>query len=508
MDIKRINESFIGRVNPRIATWLFNRINKLPSIEKKIDQEYAALLHDLEHSVKPYREQFDTYADLPEKGRAKSDILKEMQTLTGIEDSRWQEGYASGAVYHGDADHINFLNQVYALNSQSNPLHSDLWPSSAKYESEIISMTAKMLGAETAVNPSDADQEICGAVSSGGTESILLAMKAYRDWARDQKKIMRPEMIVAVTAHAAFEKAAAYFKIKLKRIPVDADYRADVAAARKAVSRNTIVIVGSAPSFPHGMVDPIAELSELTKEKGIGFHTDACLGGFILPWAEKLGWEVPVFDFRLPGVTSISADTHKYGYAAKGTSVILYRGLALRRYQYFTSSDWPGGLYFSPTFAGSRPGALSAACWAAMITTGKKGYMAASKKILEAASIIKKGIQEISDLHILGNPLWVIAFGSKTLNIYQVMDYMTSRNWSLNGLHHPSCVHICVTLRHTLPGVAERFIDDLKAAVDAVRKNPARNGGMAPIYGMAANFPVRSLVGRLLERYIDLLYKL
>jgi glutamate/tyrosine decarboxylase-like PLP-dependent enzyme len=458
--------------------------------------------------VKPYREQFDTYADLPEKGRAKSDILKEMQTLTGIEDSRWQEGYASGAVYHGDADHINFLNQVYALNSQSNPLHSDLWPSSAKYESEIISMTAKMLGAETAVNPSDADQEICGAVSSGGTESILLAMKAYRDWARDQKKIMRPEMIVAVTAHAAFEKAAAYFKIKLKRIPVDADYRADVAAARKAVSRNTIVIVGSAPSFPHGMVDPIAELSELAKEKGIGFHTDACLGGFILPWAEKLGWEVPVFDFRLPGVTSISADTHKYGYAAKGTSVILYRGLALRRYQYFTSSDWPGGLYFSPTFAGSRPGALSAACWAAMITTGKKGYMAASKKILEAASIIKKGIQEISDLHILGNPLWVIAFGSKTLNIYQVMDYMTSRNWSLNGLHHPSCVHICVTLRHTLPGVAERFIDDLKAAVDAVRKNPARNGGMAPIYGMAANFPVRSLVGRLLERYIDLLYKL
>ncbi len=508
MDIKRINESFIGRVNPRIATWLFNRINKLPSIEKKIDQEYAALLHDLEHSVKPYREQFDTYADLPEKGRAKSDILKEMQTLTGIEDSRWQEGYASGAVYHGDADHINFLNQVYALNSQSNPLHSDLWPSSAKYESEIISMTAKMMGAETAVNPSDADQEICGAVSSGGTESILLAMKAYRDWARDQKKIMRPEMIVAVTAHAAFEKAAAYFKIKLKRIPVDADYRADVAAARKAVSRNTIVIVGSAPSFPHGMVDPIAELSELAKEKGIGFHTDACLGGFILPWAEKLGWEVPVFDFRLPGVTSISADTHKYGYAAKGTSVILYRGLALRRYQYFTSSDWPGGLYFSPTFAGSRPGALSAACWAAMITTGKKGYMAASKKILETASIIKKGIQEISDLHILGNPLWVIAFGSKTLNIYQVMDYMTSRNWSLNGLHHPSCVHICVTLRHTQPGVAERFIDDLKAAVDAVRKNPARNGGMAPIYGMAANFPVRSLVGRLLERYLDLLYKL
>jgi glutamate/tyrosine decarboxylase-like PLP-dependent enzyme len=508
MDIKRINESVIGRMNPRVATWLFNRLHKLPSIEKKIEQEYTTLLHGLEQNVKPYREQFDTYADLPEKGRAKSEILKEMQALNNVEDSRWRAGYASGAVYHGDEDHINFLNQVYALNSQSNPLHSDLWPSSSKYESEIISMTAKMLGADTAVNSSETDQEICGAVSSGGTESILLAMKTYRDWARDQKRIMRPEMIVPVTAHAAFEKAAAYFKIKLKRIPVDADYRADVAAARRAVSRNTIVIVGSAPSFPHGMVDPIAELSELARENGIGFHTDACLGGFILPWAEKLGWEVPVFDFRLPGVTSISADTHKYGYAAKGTSVILYRGLSLRRYQYFTSSDWPGGLYFSPTFAGSRPGALSATCWAAMLTMGKKGYMEASKKILQAASIIKKGIQEISDLHILGDPLWVIAFGSKTLDIYQVMDHMTSRNWSLNGLHYPSCVHICVTLRHTQAGVADRFIDDLKAAVDAVRKNPAGHGGMAPIYGLAANLPVRSLVGRLLERYIDLLYKL
>jgi glutamate/tyrosine decarboxylase-like PLP-dependent enzyme len=296
--------------------------------------------------------------------------------------------------------------------------------------------------------------------------------------------------------------------MRLKRIPVDADYRADVAAARKAVTRNTVVIVGSAPSFPHGMIDPIAELSELAREKRIGFHTDACLGGFVLPWAEKLGYEVPPFDFRLPGVTSISADTHKYGYAPKGTSVILYRGLELRRYQYFTSTDWPGGLYFSPTIAGSRPGALSAACWAAMIKVGKDGYGKASKKILETASKIKMGIQGISDLHILGDPLWVIAFGSKTLDIYEVMDYMASRKWSLNGLHHPPCVHICVTLRHTQAGVAEQFIEDLGAAVDAVREKRAGIGKMAPIYGMAAHLPVRSLVGNLLQRYIDLLYKI
>jgi len=508
MNIQKINESFLGKINPRMATWLYNRIKKMPAVKQKVEKEFETLINELEGVVKPYRGQFDTWAEIPDTGRDKSDILKDMQALSDLEQVKWKEGYASGAVYHGDEAHIHFLNQIYALNSQSNPLHSDLWPSSAKYESEIVSMTAKMLGADTAAAESDKDQKVCGVVSSGGTESILLAMKTYRDWGRDQKKITRPEMIVPVTAHAAFDKAAEYFKIKIKRIPVGADYRADVAAARNAVTRNSIVLVGSAPSFPHGMVDPIEGLSEVARKKGIGFHTDACLGGFVLPWAERLGYEVPRFDFRLPGVTSISADTHKYGYAAKGTSVILYRDPALRRYQYFTSTDWPGGLYFSPTFAGSRPGALSAACWAAMVKTGKNGYLTASRKILETASKIKKGIQEISDLYILGDPLWVIAFGSKTLDIYRVMDYLTSRKWSLNGLHHPTCVHLCVTLRHTQPGVAERFIDDLTAGVEMVRNYPDANSRMAPIYGMAANLPVRSVVGNLLERYIDLLYKI
>jgi len=254
-------------------------------------------------------------------------------------------------------------------------------------------------------------------------------------------------------------------------------------------------------------VDPIDELSEAARQHGIGFHTDGCLGGFVLPWAELLGYPVPPFDFRLPGVTSISADTHKYGYAAKGTSVILYRGLELRRYQYFKATDWPGGLYFSPTFAGSRPGALSAACWAAMVSMGREGYMEATRKILETGMKIKEAIRGIPDLFILGDPLWVIAFGSKTLDIYRIMDYMTGKNWSLNGLHKPSCVHLCITLRHTTPGVAERFIDDLRSAVAFVKEHPEQEGGMAPVYGLAATLPVRSIVGDLLERYIDALYK-
>jgi glutamate/tyrosine decarboxylase-like PLP-dependent enzyme len=288
---------------------------------------------------------------------------------------------------------------------------------------------------------------------------------------------------------------------------VDKDYKADVAATEKAITNNTVVIVGSAPSFPHGIIDPIEELSELARKNDIGFHTDACLGGFVLPWAKKLGFDVPSFDFSLPGVTSMSADTHKYGYAAKGTSVILYRGSKLRHYQYYIATDWPGGLYFSPTFAGSRPGGLSAACWASLVSMGKNGYMEATRRILETASVLKDGIQQIPDLCIHGDPLWVVAFGSQDLDIYKIMDYMTERKWSLNGLHKPPCIHICVTLIHTQPGVAERFISDLKSAVEFVRSHQEVKGGMAPMYGLAATLPDRSIIRDYLTAYIDMLFE-
>lgn len=507
MDIQKISDSFFGRMNPRLATWAFKYLKAVPAVRKRLEKEFETLMKDIEGQVKPYRKTFTSYAGIPEKGIEHQDILREMEALKDREESRWKDGFASGAVYHGDEAHIRFLNQVYALNSQTNPLHSDIWPSISKYEGEIVSMTASMLGGGKGDEPRDPEKQVCGVVSSGGTESILLAMKTYRDWARDKKRITRPEMVVPITAHAAFDKASQYFKIRIKHIPVDENYRADVSAARDAITRNTIVLVGSAPSFPHGMVDPIGRLSELARERGIGFHTDACLGGFVLPWAERLGYDVPPFDFRLPGVTSISADTHKYGYAAKGTSVILYRNPELRRYQYFKATDWPGGLYFSATFAGSRPGALSAACWAALLSVGQEGYLDATRRILETGKKIKKAIREMPDLFILGDPLWVIAFGSKTLDIYRIMDYMAEKNWSLNGLHKPSCVHLCITLRHTQPGVAERFIGDLRSAVAFVKKHPEEKGGMAPVYGLAATIPVRSIVGDLLERYIDALYK-
>ncbi len=498
---------YLDWIPPKIAWKLFQCLRATPHVRKRMEGEYDKILAEMETTVRPYKDSYTVYSSIPGKGRDRGEILKEMEQIGDAETSKWKKGFVSGAVYNGDDEHINFLNEVYAVYSQSNPLHPDVWPSTTKYEAEIVAMTADMLGAKSTSDDAGTDEKICGIVTSGGTESILLAMKAYRDRARVARSIRRPEMIVPSTAHAAFDKAAQYFNIKIVRVPADHSFRADVEKTRKAVTKNTIVIVGSAPSFPHGTIDPIERLSELARQKSIGFHTDACLGGFVLPWARKLGCDVPAFDFTLPGVTSISADTHKYGYAPKGTSVILYRGSGLRHYQYFKAADWPGGLYFSPTLAGSRPGALSAACWASMVAIGQDGYTQATQRIMQTASAIKKGIGKIPDLHVLGEPLWVIAFGSETLDIYRVMDYMTAKGWSLNGLHKPACLHLCVTLRHTQPGVAERFIGDLGDAVEYVRDNPQAEGGMAPIYGMAATLPVRSVVEELLERYIDLLYK-
>jgi glutamate/tyrosine decarboxylase-like PLP-dependent enzyme len=470
-------------------------------VKSQIDKQSAEMMHELSKTLKPYHDGL-AFTTLPPVGIARDDILADMERLKNLEENKWRDGFVSGAVYNGDEEHLQFLNKVYAINSQSNPLHADVWPSTTKFEAEIVAMTAHMLGAGTA-----GAGEVCGTVSSGGTESILLAIKTYRDRARDRKGITAPEMVVPTTAHAAFDKAAQYFGVKMIRISVGPDCKADVDATRKAITRNTIVVVGSAPSFPHGVIDPIAELSVLARERGIGFHTDACLGGFVLPWAAKLGYPVPPFDFRLPGVTSMSADTHKYGYAAKGSSVVLYRDEELRHYQYYTTTDWPGGLYLSPTFAGSRPGALSAACWAAMVSIGEEGYRDAAKRIVETAEQIRKGIAALPDLQLIGDSLFVVAFGSKTLDIYAVLDEMGKRHWSLNGLQSPPAVHLCVTLRHTQPGVADRFVQDLKAAVECVRARPDARGEMSAVYGMTESVPLRGIVDDFLKGYIDLLYE-
>jgi sphinganine-1-phosphate aldolase len=497
----------LERLNPRVAAAAERLALAVPAVRTRLDREYERLLAGVEGSLKPYRGEAASFPRLPEHGLGADRVLATVEDLAARERARWRDGLASGAVYHGGDDHVAFLNRVYGAASQVNPLHADLWPSGAKFEAEIVAMTAALLGGDA--TGGDPARQVVGTVTSGGTESILLAMKAYRDRARtrSRRRVARPEVVAPTTAHVAFDKAAQYFGIKLVRVPVGPDFRADVAAMRRAVTRRTVALVGSAPSFPHGVVDPVEELAAVAAGRGIGFHTDACLGGFVLPWARRLGYDVPSFDFSVPGVTSMSADTHKFGYAAKGTSVVLYRGTELRSHQYFTATEWPGGLYFSPTLAGSRPGGLSAACWAAMVATGEDGYLEATRRILETGAAIRDGIAAIPHLRVLGDPLWVVAFGSDSLDIYRVLEQLTRRGWSLNGLHRPPAVHLCVTLRHTEPGVADRFLADLRASVAEVESRPAGEPGMAPVYGLAATLPFRGVVRDLLKRYIDLLYR-
>jgi sphinganine-1-phosphate aldolase len=467
--------------------------------------DLGELMTGLDRQLKPYRGAVPSFPRLPADGLARTEVAELVERLAAAEESRWREGFASGAVYHGDPGHIAFLNRVYAAQSQANPLHPDLWPSATKFEAEIVSMTAHMLGAAHA----DAAAPVVGTVTSGGTESILLAMKAYRDFARTQRGIAEPEIVVPVTAHAAFDKAAGYFDMPLIRVPVDDSCQADPDAVARAITENTAVVVGSAPSFPHGVIDPIPRLAELAAERGVGCHVDGCLGGFILPWAERLGYPVPPFDFRLPGVTSMSADTHKYGYAAKGSSVVLYRGRDLRRFQYYTTADWPGGLYMSPTFAGSRPGALSAVCWATLVSVGERGYLDAARRILQTGARVRDGVAAIGGLRVLGDPLWVIAFAADdgdSLDIFQIMENMAHRGWSLNGLQRPAAVHIAITLRHTASGVADRFLSDLRESVAEVRASPGVRTGLAPVYGMAAALP-GELVRDLLSGYLDVMFE-
>ncbi len=503
MQIPLTAQRVLGHLPKGVTRRLEAMLDKVPGVRGLVRAEKEKVAESLRAQVRKHRPTELAARRLPATGLDPQLILSTLKTLAEREAPTWKTGRVSGGVYHGDDAHLRFQHDVYALYSQANPLHGDVWPSVVRFEAELVSMTSQLLGGgETSDDPNG----VCGTLSSGGTESIMLAMKAYRDHGRAVRGIRRGNFVMPASAHPAFDKAAHTLDVDAIRVPVGPDGRAVVAKMKAAVKRSTLVMIGSAPSFPHGVVDPIEELSAFAKKKKIGFHTDACLGGFLLPFAAEAGTAVPKFDFSLPGVTSMSADTHKFGYAAKGTSVVLYRGHALRRHQYFTTPDWSGGLYVTPGFAGSRPGALVASAWATAMSVGRAGYVDATKKILTAARRVRAAIEAVPGLRVIGDPLYVIAFASDTVDVYRVLDEMTKRGWSLNGLQKPAAVHLCVTLRHTQPGVVEAFAADLRASVDAVRDTPPSKDGMAPVYGLASSLPFKGLVGDLLCSYVDALY--
>ncbi|HET7338726.1 MAG TPA: aspartate aminotransferase family protein [Candidatus Dormibacteraeota bacterium] len=446
----------------------------------------------------PYRERFKTYRRLEREGRDRRSILAELATMSGEEDRIGDAGRVSGSIYHGDHDHYAFLTEVFRLFAHANVLQRDMYPSATKLEAEIVAMTASML---------HGDGQVCGVVTFGGTESLINPMLVYRDRARAEKGITEPEVIVAATAHVALHKAAHLLGIKMLVAPLAADWRVDLEWVRRNVTANTVALVGSAPNYAHGVIDPIEELGEIAQDHDLGLHVDGCLGGFILPWGERLGYAIPRFDFRVPGVTSISADTHKYGYALKGTSVLLYRNPELRRYQYFNYPDWPGGIYLSPGLSGSRSGGIVAATWAAMVSLGEKGYMEVAAAIFETAAKIRKGVDSIAELEVIGDPTFLVAFRARELNIYHVNDFLIARGWRLNALHLPPALHFCVTRPNTAPGVAEAFIADLREAVDYAKHPPREEPKSGALYGLGGTPAGNEALGMLFNAALDAMYE-
>ncbi|MFQ3244461.1 MAG: sphinganine-1-phosphate aldolase [Arenicella sp.] len=365
-------------------------------------------------------------------------------------------------------------------------------------ENEIISATASIL---------NATDEVCGLVNSGGTESCLLAVKTYRDMEKDKRRVKKPEMIIPETAHVAWYKASEYFGVKIRQVPLDDNLVPDLKKLKKMINRNTVMILRSAPEHPHGTIDPIEAIGKIAQQHNIPLHVDACVGGFILPFMEMNGEDIPKWDYRVPGVTSISADIHKYGYAAKGASTITYRNLDYLRYQIFAQPNWSGGVFASSALLGTRLSGAYAGAWAALQYFAIDGYKKLADETLQAVNKLKHGITSIPELEIMENPqgpLFAYKSRDANVNIFAVGDQMDGKGWKVNRNQKPDGLHAMVTAQH-LKAVDEYLID-LKAAVEIVKANPElANQGQAATYGMMAHVPLRGMIKKkVLEMYSEL----
>jgi len=433
---------------------------------------------------------------MPETGRAPQDILDALDDFK-TSDPAYKDGKLWSLVYYLNEEHSEFLKESYHRYASENGLNPTAFKSLKKLETEVINATADIL---------NGPPETCGVVTSGGTESCLLAVKTYRDMARELRGVKRPEMVIPDTAHVAWFKASEYFGVKIRLVPSLKNLTPDLKKLRRLVNRNTVMILGSAPEYPHGTIDPIEAMGEIAAKHKIPLHVDACVGGFILPFMAMNGVAIPPWDYRVPGVTSISADVHKYGYAAKGASTITYRSLDYMRYQMFVYQDWPGGVFASSALLGTRPGGAYAGAWSALQYFGKSGYCALAADTLEAVTRLKTGVESIEGLEVMGNPIGpLFAYQSvdPALNILAVGDQMDQRGWQVNRNQYPAGLHAMVTAQHLK--VVDDYIADLRASVDAVRADPELAGqGRAATYGMLAHVPLRGMVKKkVLEMYAE-----
>ena len=398
---------------------------------------------------------------LPQTGLPRDQIVDAL-TAKRTNDVRWQEGRTFGMVYDGGAEVHEVVEAVATMFLHDNALNTLAFPSIGQIQSEVVAMTADLLHGDGAA----------GFLTSGGTESILMAVKAARERGRRERGITDPAMVLPVSAHAAFHKAAHYFGLEVRKVPVRADWRADVDAAADLIDERTVLVVGSAPQYPQGVIDPIPELAALAAEAGASFHTDACMGGFVLPFMEMLGEDVAPWDFRVDGVTSISADIHKLGYAPKGVSVLLHRTKELRRDQTFVFEDWLGGFYASPNMQGTRSAMPMACAWAVLHHLGVEGYLRLTRLTIDTRARLVEGVRATPGLIVLGEPeAQLVAISADPsapdpVDVFAVGDALAARGWFHDRQKPPDALHATVSAGNA--PVIEDYLRDLGEAVAEV----------------------------------------
>lgn len=403
---------------------------------------------------------------IPFEGRNPQDILHDLRALKK-DDIQWRNGRLFSYIYHPGDEGEALLKAAYSEYLTENGIDPTSFPSLVQMENDVIGFMGKWLRG---------DENVVGHLTTGGTESLLLALKTARDRARAlQPHITKPEVILPFTVHSSFFKACAYFDLVPVVIPVRDDYRADVEAIRNAITENTVLITASAPSYAFGVVDPIREIGEIALENDILFHVDACIGGFIVGGARLAGLPADDFDFSVPGVTSISVDIHKYGYAAKGCSALLYKNDEIRKYQYFICADWTGYSIVNPTMLSSKTGGPLAGAWAMFNYFGENGYVNLAKETIATTQKLAAGINRIPGLKVLGDvpkgSLFTFICEDKNLNIFELNDEMQARGWKvqlqLGTKIAPANIHLTVNKSHT--ETAEDFLVDLALSVEAIR---------------------------------------
>jgi len=376
-------------------------------------------------------------------------------------DVRWRDGRAFSLVYYGGADVSVVAEEAYRRYSAENALNTDAFPGLRVMQNEVVTTVAEWL---------KAGSEGAGFLTSGGTESILMAVKAARERGRQERGITAPNLVMPTSAHAAFEKGCYYFGVESRRVPVDGTWRADVDAMKDAIDDATVLVVGSAPQYPQGVIDPIPDIAALAAERDINCHVDACMGGVTLTYMARLGEPVPPWTFEVPGVTSISVDLHKYGYTAKGASVIMHRNKRLRAYQTFVTDNWLGGLYGSSGVLGTKGGGSIAAAWAVMRFLGDAGYLRLTAAARTACLELAEAIGEIAELTSRAEPqATLLAFGAtdaESLDVFAVADALWRRGWYVDRQGPPASLHCTVSAVHE--GKIPAFVGDLRSSVDEV----------------------------------------